>query len=397
MAEKKRRARGEGSIRQRKDGTWEARFVVGIDPRTGKDIRKSVYAKTQKEVRKKMTEAVAALDKDDYREPSKMTLAQWLDTWQETYLVKIKPSTKLLYEQQIRLYIRPALGKIKLEDLDTDKIQRFYNHLGKGHDGKPGLSPKSVRNIHGILHKALQQATKVKSCGIRTNPADGCELPRIEQKGIQPLSEGQIPLFLNAVEGHCHEYIYKVALYTGMREGEILGLMWDCVDFSRGTVTIKRQLRREQKKGGEYYLSTPKNGKTRTIVPAPEVMELLRQQKARQNEQKLKAGEAWMDSGFVFTNGIGDRLSYRTVYDCFKRIMAQIGSPSTRFHDLRHTFAVMSLQAGDDIKTVQGNLGHHTAAFTLDVYGHVTDQMKHESASRMQRYIDGIKTENKGA
>lgn len=397
MAEKKRRARGEGSIRQRKDGTWEARFVVGIDPSTGKDIRKSVYARTQKEVRKKMTEAVAALDKDDYREPCKMTLAQWLDIWQESYLVKVKPSTKLLYEQQIRLYIKPALGHIKLADLDTDKIQQFYNRLGEGRDGKSGLSPKSVRNVHGILHKALQQATKVKTCGIRANPADGCELPRVEQKEIKPLSEEQLPLFLDAIEGHCHEYIYKVALFTGMREGEVLGLMWDCVDFSRGTITVKRQLRREQKKGGKYYLSTPKNGKARTIAPAPEVMELLQRQKARQDEQKLKAGEVWMDSGFVFTNGIGDRLSYRTVYSCFKRIVAQIGTPSTRFHDLRHTFAVMSLQAGDDIKTVQNNLGHHTAAFTLDVYGHVTDQMKHESASRMQRYIEGIKRKNKDA
>lgn len=257
MAEKKRRARGEGSIRQRKDGTWGARFVVGIDPSTGKDIRKSVYARTQKEVRKKMTEAVAALDKDDYREPCKMTLAQWLDIWQESYLVKVKPSTKLLYEQQIRLYIKPALGHIKLADLDTDKIQQFYNRLGEGRDGKSGLSPKSVRNVHGILHKALQQATKVKTCGIRANPADGCELPRVEQKEIKPLSEEQLPLFLDAIEGHCHEYIYKVALFTGMREGEVLGLMWDCVDFSRGTITVKRQLQvlpvHAQEREGPYH------------------------------------------------------------------------------------------------------------------------------------------------
>lgn len=237
--------------------TWEARFVVGVDPGTGKDIRKSVYAKTQKEVRKKMTEAVAALDKDDYREPTRMTLAQWMDIWQESYLVKVKPSTKLLYEQQIRLYIKPALGKIKLEDLDTDKIQQFYNRLGEERDGKPGLSPKSVRNVHGILHKALQQATKVKSCGIRTNPADGCELPRVEQKEIQPLSEEQLSLFLDAIEGHCHEYIYKVALFTGMREGEVLGLMWDCVDFSRGTITVKRQrqvlpLHAQERKGPHH-------------------------------------------------------------------------------------------------------------------------------------------------
>lgn len=170
----------------------------------------------------------------------------------------------------------------------------------------------------------------------------------------------------------------------------MLGLMWDCVDFEKGTITIKRQLRREQKKGGKYYITTPKSDKPRTITPAPWVMKLLRTQKVRQAEQQLKMGPLWEDSGMVFTNETGGYLSYRTVYDCFKRIVAQIGTPSTRFHDLRHTFAVASLRAGDDIKTVQSNLGHHTAAFTLDVYGHVTEQMRKDSAQRMEGFIKGV-------
>lgn len=383
-----RGAQGAGTIRQRKDGRWEARYTVGRDPGTGKQIQRSVYGATQQEVRKKLAQLTTAIDSGTYKEPCKMTVGQWLDIWMANYMGGVKPSTAFLYGEQIRLYIKPALGAVKLEALNTHTIQGFYNGLSIEREGGKALSPKSVKNIHGILHKALQQAVAVGY--IRFNPADACTLPRVEKKEISPLDEEQIATFLKAIEGHRHELLYKVALFTGMREGEVLGLMWDCVDFEKGTITIKRQLRREQKKGGAYYITTPKNGKPRTITPAPRVMKLLRSQKARQAEQQLKMGQLWENSGMVFTNETGGYLSYRTVYDCFKRIVAQMGTPSTRFHDLRHTFAVASLRAGDDIKTVQGNLGHHTAAFTLDVYGHVTEQMKKDSAQRMEGFIKGV-------
>lgn len=383
-----RNAQGSGTIRQRPDGRWEARYTVGRDPGTGKQIQRSVYGSTQKEVRQKLAQITAAIDTGTYKEPCKMTVGEWLDIWQRDYLGGVKPGTAFLYEQQIKLHIKPALGAVKLEELNTHTIQGLYNRLSREQEGKPGLSPKSVKNVHGILHKALQQAVGVGY--IRFNPSSACTLPRAEQKEIRPLDEVQIGEFLNAIDGHRHELLYKVALFTGMREGELLGLGWDCVDFEQGTITIRRQLRREQKKGGQYYLTTPKNGKTRTIAPAPSVMKLLRAQRARQAEQRLKAGELWEDTGMVFTNDTGGYLSYRTVYDCFKRIVAQMGIPSTRFHDLRHTFAVSSIRAGDDIKTVQGNLGHHTAAFTLDVYGHFTEEMKRDSAERMERYIKSV-------
>jgi len=392
MAEKKRRARGEGSIRQRPNGSWEARFVVGVDPKTGKDIRKSVYGKTQKEVRKKMTEAIAALDKNDYREPCKMSLGQWLDIWQKECIKKVKPSTAQLYSDQIRLYIRPALGAVKLESLDAHTIQRFYNQLGEERDGKPGLSGKSVRNVHGILHKALQQALKFGY--IKANPTTFCELPDKKQDEIQPLDEVQTRAFLKAIEGHRHEQLYKVALYTGMREGEVLGLAWDSVDLDNGIITVKQQLRREQKKDGQYYLTSPKNGKARTIAIPPQAIAALRAQQLRQAEQRLKVKELWEDSGMVFTNDLGGYLSYRTVYDCFKRIVAKIGSPATRFHDLRHTYAVMAIQAGIDIKTTQHNLGHATPEFTLRVYTHVTEKMKRDGANQMGNLIGNLLKES---
>ena len=167
---------------------------------------------------------------------------------------------------------------------------------------------------------------------------------------------------------------------------------WDCVDFERGTILVRQQLRREQRKGGQYYITQPKNNKSRRLMPAPYVMNLLRMQKARQAQQRLLAGPAWQDSGLVFTNEFGRYVSYRAVYDSFKRIVRQIGLPDLRIHDLRHTYAVNAIRAGDDIKTVQSNLGHATAAFTLDVYGHFTDDMRRDSSQRMEKFISGLMT-----
>ena len=199
MAEKKRRARGEGSIRQRKDGTWEARFVTGIDPGTGKEIRKSVYAKTQKEVRMKMTEAVAALDKDDYKEPCKMALAQWLEVWVKEYWSDIKESTRAAYSAAIRNHIVPNMGAIKLDVLNTHTIQKFLNSLSEAQDGHISLNPKTVHNVHGVLHKALAQAVAIGY--LRSNPTDACTLPKKIRKTITPLDEDATAQFLGVIKG----------------------------------------------------------------------------------------------------------------------------------------------------------------------------------------------------
>lgn len=388
MAQKKRAARGSGTIRQRKDGRWEARFIIGVDPGTGKDIRKSVYAATQKEVRKKMTEALAALDQGDYREPCKMTLAQWLDIWAAEYLGGVKPFTMRSYTDHIRNHIKPALGAVKLDALNAHTIQGFYNSLGKERDGRPPLSPKTVRNVHGVLHKALQQAVLLGY--IRFNPSDVCILPRVEKAPIMPLDEVQSKAFLEAIKGHRYEALFTVTLFTGMREGEVMGLMWNCVDFERGTILLDKQLQQEKKKGGQYIFAPLKNDKARLISPAPFVMQILKRHRIQQMEQRLRVGPLWEDSGLVFTNELGRHLARCTLVKDFKKVVTQIGAPSVRFHDLRHSYAVAAIRSGDDIKTVQGNLGHATASFTLDIYGHVTDQMKQASAARMDSYIKDV-------
>lgn len=151
---------------------------------------------------------------------------------------------------------------------------------------------------------------------------------------------------------------------------------------------MKQQIHRV---GREYKLTTVKNDKPRIIMPAKFVMDLLIEQRSRQNRWQLKAGEVWQNPhNLVFTNERGGYLFCGGIYKKFKNIVREMGLLDVRFHDLRHSYTVASLRAGDDIKTLQSNLGHHTAAFTLDVYGHMTDQMKQESASRMDRFIEGL-------
>lgn len=384
----KKSAAGGGSIRRCPDGRWEARFTVGRDPGTGRQIQRSVYGSTQREVRQKLAQAVAEIDNGTYQAPSKLTVGQWLDIWQREYLGGVKPRTVDSYKTTIKVHIRPALGTVRLEALTAPAVQSFYNSLSKPQGERPGLSPKTVKNVHGVLHKALQQAVKVGY--LRFNPADACELPRVERPELKPLDDAAISAFLRAVKGHRFEVLYTVTLFTGMREGEVLGLAWDCVDFDRGTITISKQIQKERGGSGAYHLVSPKNGKGRTITPASAVMDLLRQHRAAQIRQQLRAGPLWENSGLVFTDEVGRHLSAQTVYLQFKKLAAEIGRPDARFHDLRHSYAVAAIKSGDDIKTVQGNLGHATAAFTLDVYGHVTDQMQQASAARMDAFINSV-------
>ena len=391
-----RGANGNGSIRKittTRNGKqytyWQARYTEGYDLGTGKQIQRSITGKTQKEVAQKLKQATYELDQGTYKEPCRMSVKEWLDIWKAEYTGDVKESTAYIYKKNVDMYVVPYIGSVKLQALTAPMIQALYNRLLKPqNEDCKALSAKSVRNVHGVLHKALQQAVLVGY--LRVNPADACKPPKAVKKEIAPLDEVQVSEFLKAIQGHPHEYLYKITLFTGMREGEVLGLTWDCLDFKHGTLLIKQQLRREQQKGGKYYFSPPKNNKIRVLSLAPSVIQLFRLQKLKQNGMRLEAGNLWEENNLIFSNQTGGFLSYRTVYDCFKRIMDRIGSPATRFHDLRHTYAVMAIKSGDDIKTVQENLGHATAAFTLDVYGHVTAQMKQASADRMEQLIRSI-------
>ncbi len=393
-----RAAQGSGTIRKKtvlrngKEYTyWEARVTVGRDPGTGKQVQRSFSGKTQKEVREKMQAAAVAVNEGDYFEPSKMTLARWVEIWLQEYTGDKKYLTVKHYKAQCKTHIVPSLGAVKLSELAPPQIQAFYNGLQRD-----GLAAKSVRNIHGILTKCLSTAVQVGY--LRSNPASMVTLPKIEKKEIHPLTDEQVKDFLQVSIGDEYEILLKMILFTGLRESEAIGLTWDCVDFKAGTVKVCKQLQKRPLADGGFTFAPLKNDKVRTLKPAPFVMELLERRKREQAAQRLKAGQLWQGwetaekqkSALVFTTATGGNLSPQTVYNHYKKLACQIGAPESRVHDLRHTFAVLSLQNGDDVKTVQGNLGHATAAFTLDVYGHVSERMKEDSAARMEGYIKGL-------
>ena len=381
----KKSVKGGGSIRFRKDkNLWEARYSAGRNPGNGKQIQKSIYGKTKEEVRKLLAKKIVECDSGLYSDPTQMRVKEWAEIWQQDYLNAVKPSTKDQYETNIRNHIIPQLGAIKLQKLTSPMIQRFYNK------SLETLSPKSIRNIHGILHKMLSQAVKVRY--IPLNPCDACEPPIVPRKEISPMTPEQVTMFLNEIKGTVNENMLIVDIFTGMRQAEIAGLTWDCIDFDKGTITIYRQYRKERSYGskGVYKFSPLKNNKPRTITPAQTVMDTLKQVKLEQDAFSEEAGDKYSNpEGFVFTNHIGKPIPSPTIYGNFKRIARKIGCPEARYHDLRHTFATLSLQNGDDIKTVSSNLGHSTVAFTLDIYGHVSEQMKKDSAERMEKLIKG--------
>lgn len=386
----KKSASGAGTIRKKtvtKGGKpytyWEARFTVGFDPQTGKQLQRSISGKTQKEVAQKLREVTAELDKGSYQEPTKMTLGEWLEIWLKEYSANLKPMTLQTYSEQVKNHIIPELGRIKLKDLKTHMIQRFYNSMATGE--KP-LSAKTIKNVHGVLHKALHQA--VSNNLIRDNPATACVLPKVQKPEIKPLEPQEIHRVLQEAEDDDYRNIITVALFTGMRQGELLGLSWDCIDFESGVITVKQQL---QHKDGKYFLCSPKSNKPRRILPAQLVMDALKAEQEKQEHARQQAGEVWNNPfNLVFTDASGKNLVRRTVVKHFKAIAGRAGVGDARFHDMRHSFAVTSLLAGDDVKTVQENLGHATAAFTLDVYGHVTNQMRRDSASRLQKFYESL-------
>ena len=399
MPSSKKNAAGCGTIRKKtvtkngKDYTyWEARYTVGYDPGTGKQIQKSITGKTQGEVAKKLKEMTAALDAGTYIAPNKTTVAQWMDTWQAEYLGAVKSSTISSYEATIKNHIKPCLGSIKLESLTTQDIQEFYNARQKGDEIRKPLAPKTIKNIHGVLHKALEQA--MLNGLIRNNPADPCVLPRRPKQKVKPLNKEQITKLIKALKGHKYENLILTTLFTGLREGEICGLQWDCVNLETGTILVDKQLQslRKPVRGNQdkYALVPTKNGKEMYLTIAPFVVELLKKEKAKQDANREYYEDLYEESGLVFTDESGHRITPQAAYRAFKLVVIELGMPQARFHDLRHSYAVASLRSGDDVKTVQENLGHATAAFTLDTYGHVTEQMKTESANRMEAFIQSV-------
>lgn len=372
----KKRANGDGSIRKRKDGRWEGRYVVGHDPITGKMISRNVLGKTQSEVKEKLRTAIENSKRLDYTQTGKYTVGQWMDEWFEAYAkVKVRPSSHQTYKGYIENHIKPNIGDIPIEKLTSLQLQKFYRLLlteGRiprieSEKQPKGLSAKTVRNINQVISSAMDMAVRHKL--ILTNPTEGCELPKVEHREMKTLPAEQLGAFLReAKESGVYE-LYYLDLATGLRRGELLGLKWEDIDLQNGIIHVRRQVARVDGEVKELPLKTKNSYRNISISQDAVAM--------------LTEMEAHRSSDYVFPSSTGGPISPDSVNNMLHRVLKRAGLPSIRFHDLRHTFATLALQNGVDIKTVSGMLGHFSAGFTLDTYAHVTTSAQKEAARTM--------------
>ncbi len=376
----KRRSNGEGNIRKRKDGRWEGRYTAGINPENGKQIFKNVLGKTQAEVKEKLKKALADSQRLDLAKQGKYTVGTWMDVWFENVAkIKVRPSSHQTYKGYIDNHIKPNIGNIPLEKLTTMELQKFYRKLlTKGRveriestDQPKGLSAKTVRNINQVISSAMDFAIAQKI--ISENPCKAVALPKLEHKEMQTIPAEQLQAFLTEAKATGVYEMYYIELATGLRRGELLGLKWEDIDMKQGIIRVRRQVARIDGKIVEAPLKTKNSYRTVTI--SPQAIEVLKQQKAKTNDQ------------YVFPSPNGGPISPDSVNNMLKRVLERAGIPKVRFHDLRHTFATLALQNGVDIKTVSGMLGHFSAGFTLDTYAHVTTAAQKEAAQTMENLL----------
>jgi integrase len=373
----RKRDSGDGSLRLRPDGRWEGRFHVPSG--TGRQ-RRSVFGKTRAEAREKLRSALNERDRGVAAVPARETVATYLETWLSGARSTIAPRTFQAYESSIRVQLIPRLGPTPLARLRPQHVQRMQSDMLA-----EGLSPKTIRNVHGVLHRALERAVKWHQ--LAANPCDGVDLPRRQRREMTALTAEQARIVLAAAQHDDLGALFVLALTTGMRQGELLALRWRDVDLDAGRLAVvassvrltprARALLGVEK--AEPVRGEPKTARSRRVVELPAVaVEAL-----RRHREATKVVDV---NGQVFTRPDGRILAVPHVWSRWRRLLERAGVPTVRFHDARHTVATLLLGSGVHPKLVSEMLGHSTVGITLDTYSHVTATMHREAA----RALDGL-------
>ena len=376
----RKRKAGDGTVRQRKDGRWEGRIVIGYDD-NGYPKTKNVLAKTKKEcVEKlqKLKEECGGLKPEKVR--PEMAFGDWLTYWYENHSKpKIRPTTQETYESRIRLHIIPEIGDIPLNKLTQNDLQQFYGRIKNSGRKRftdkygEGLSDRMVRMCHATCRSALEKA--VQDGLIRVNPAIGCKLPPKKAREMQVLTREELQRFLIQAKFEGYYEVFLLDLATGLRRGELMALQWDDLNFKTGVLNVNKQVYDVR---GQLQISTPKTkNSVRKIVLPPAVVEVLREYKKT------------VDSRWMFPSPVKEDcpITPGVVRRRLQLILEHAGCKHVRFHDLRHTFATLALENGMDVKTLSAMLGHVSAVTTLDIYTHITGDMQRAAAASIDRSI----------
>jgi integrase len=312
------------------------------------------------------------------------TLAEYLEYWlHQSVKPRVRPHTFTGYSVNVHKHLVPTLGKIRLDHLTPQHVLDMINGRLSA-----GFSPKTVAYVHQVLRTALELARRWEL--IDRNVASMVDPPHRERPKIHPMDPSDARKFLDSIHGHRLEALFAVALAMGLRQGEALGLQWDDVDLAVGSLSVRHQLQRIDRR---LALVEPKTERSRRTVAIPSsVIERLREHEARQLAEKLWAGSKWIDSAFVFTSRNGGPLEARRVIDEFHRALAAAGMPRIRFHDLRHSCATLLLVQGVSPRVVMEILGHSDISMTMNTYSHVVPELQREAASRMDSLLSGARS-----
>lgn len=373
-----RRGNGEGSIAQRRNGTYQGAV------RLPDGSRKYVYGKSREEIRRKLGVVIHSLETGTFSDAHGQTVAEFLDQWlQEVVRPNVRPWTFAGYEVHVRLHLKPAIGSLRLDKLGPIHVQRLMNQKIA-----EGLKPKTVRYIRGTLRSALNHGVRWGMVG--RNAAALVGSPKVDQYEINPLTPSEARIFLDAMKEDRLEALYSVALTTGLRQGEALGLRWQDVDLELGYLRVSKQLQRID---GRLQLVEPKTARSRRSLAMPRtIVEGLRKHRERQEFERKQAGESWTETGLVFTGVSGNPLDGSAISKQFHRHLERAGLAQRRFHDLRHSCATLLLVQGVSPRVVMDVLGHSQISLTMNTYSHVIPELRREAADRMDHLFrdDGV-------
>ena len=352
-------------------------MTLGSDGR-----RKTFYGKTRKDVSERLKVAMRDQQQGTMVSNDRQTVAQYLGRWlAESVKGSVKARTHVGYESIVRVRIVPRIGRVPLARLTSLDLQGLYTKLAAD-----GLSGRSIVHTHRVLHRALQQACRWGM--LPRNPCDGVTPPQAQRRELGVLSQAEAAHLLTATIDHPAHALYVLALSTGMRQGELLGLQWRDIDLEAGRVSVRRAVQRQ--KGVGLVFVTPKTARSRRSVKLGQrAVAALRDHRLRQIEARLRLGPDWRDEDLVFANETGGKLDPSHQTAVFKVALSRAGLPAIRFHDLRHSAATLLLTKGIHPKVVSEMLGHSTVTLTLDVYSHYTPVLHDQAAAAMDDLLAG--------
>lgn len=370
-----------GQIIRRGEGTWLVRVPLGRSADGTRRYHNHTVKGTKRDAERYRTKTLRALDTGTFADETHATVAEFLSEWLETSAKpRVRSRTLADYRALADRYLVPALGHRKLAQLAPADIQRAYNDLSAR-----GLSARTVRYAHSVLHGALEQAVRWNL--LVRNVGKLVDLPREERREMRALTSAEASQLLAAARGTRFEALWILLLTSGIRPGEALGLKWSDIDADR--VRIQRTLVRQR--DGSWELAEPKTPRARRVVTLPlTTQRALQSHRARQLEERFCAGPNWEGLDLVFASGTGGPLEWRLIARrYFRPLLRAAGLGSLRPYDLRHSCATLLLAAGENVKVVSERLGHASVALTLDVYSHVLPDMQQRAAERMESLLFG--------